>query len=115
MNIHKLVFLITILLASFFASSTTFSQKKGTLNVPEKLARIEESISEIRRDQLNYRIERDLLKEAFSSNYQTINIVIAIILGVFSVIGFLGIRDIGTIRRQYFNELNKLNDLRRVG
>jgi tetratricopeptide (TPR) repeat protein len=113
MNIHKLVFLITILLASFFASSTTFSQKKDTLNVPEKLTRIEESISEIRRDQLNYRIERDLLKEAFSSNYQTINIVLAIILGVFSVIGFLGIRDIGTIRRQYFDELNKLNDLRR--
>jgi hypothetical protein len=40
-----------------------------------------------------------LLRETYSSNYQTVNVVLALILGVFSIIGILGIRDIGQIRK----------------
>jgi tetratricopeptide (TPR) repeat protein len=87
--------------------------RPDSLTLGDRITRLEANATELRRDQLNYQIERDLLKEAYASNYQTINIVLTIILGVFSFIGFLGIRDIGTIRKQYMAELVKLNDLRR--
>jgi tetratricopeptide (TPR) repeat protein len=89
------------------------AQGKDTTNIREHLAKVDETIRELRRDQLNYQIERDLLKEAFSSNYQTVNVVLAIVLGVFSFIGFLGIRDIGSIRKEYTTELEKLNNLQK--
>ncbi len=52
----------------------------------EQLRKIEDQLSEVRRDQLNYKIEKDLLKEAYSSNLQIVNAVIAIALGVFAVL-----------------------------
>ena len=55
---------------------------------------LEDQFKEIRRDELNYQIEKDLLKETYSSNLQTLNLVLTIVLGLFSIIGFLGIRDI---------------------
>jgi tetratricopeptide (TPR) repeat protein len=112
MRTRIIVHLSLLLIALSIVTSTTISQKKDTLDLSAKVTKLDESMKELRRDQLNYSIERDLLKEAFSSNYQTINIVLAIILGVFSLIGFLGIRDIGVIKTQYLDELNKLNSLR---
>lgn len=112
MRTYKYISMIIMIIAFCSVSNTAFCQKKDTLNVLDKIVKFEESVSEIRRDQLNYKIERDLLKETFSSNYQTINIVLAIVLGVFTIIGFLGIRDIGAIREKYGNELEKFNKLR---
>ena len=112
MRTYKYIAMIIMISAFCSVSNTAFCQKKDTLNVRDKIVKIEESVSEIRRDQLNYKIERDLLKETFSSNYQTINIVLAIVLVIFSVFGFLGIRDIGAIKEKYGNELDKLNKLR---
>lgn len=66
----------------------------------------------IKRDQNNYEIEKNLLRETFSSNYQTVNIIVTIILGVFSVIGFLGLRSIGSINKEYQNELRDLKKLK---
>jgi len=90
----------------------SFAYERDSLNMDTRLDRIENSLTEVRRDQLNYKLEKDLLKEAFSSNYQTVNIVLAIVLGVFSVIGFLGIRDIGAIKKEYLAELERVNSLR---
>ena len=92
-------------------SSNIFADIQENIKLDDKLDKIENSISKIRRDQLNYSIEKDLLKETFSSNYQTINIVLTIILGVFSIIGFLGIRDISEIKKQYEKELVKVNTI----
>jgi tetratricopeptide (TPR) repeat protein len=110
---HILSYAAILCAAILLTTDSAISQKKDTTSMADKIARLDQSVSEIRRDQLNYSIERDLLKEAFSSNYQTINIVLAIILGVFTVVGFLGIRDISNTRAQYLDELNKLNDLRK--
>jgi hypothetical protein len=66
----------------------------------------------IQRDQLNYSIEKELLKETFSTNYQTINIILALILGVFTIVGLLGVRSINTIKKDYQSELRKLKILR---
>jgi len=71
-----------------------------------------QSIQELRRDQINYSIEKGLLKEAYSSNIQTINIVITIILAVFTVLGFLGVKSIDSIRKDFRNELDELKGLK---
>src|SRR5438876_10467 len=69
------------------------------------IRRLEEQLSEIRRDQLNYRIEKDLLKETYSSNYQIVNGALAFFLTAASIIGFLGIRDINALKKDYMAEL----------
>jgi len=74
-----------LLLSMFICSLLVFpniisSQNKDKDTTSIEVQKLKDSVSEIRRDQLNYKIEKDLLKETFSSNYQTINIVLAIIL-----------------------------------
>lgn len=78
----------------------------------QNYAGLRDSLEAIRRDQINYRIERDLLKDAFSSNLQTINLVLTIVLGVFAVLGYLGFKGIVSIRGDYSNELNELRKLK---
>lgn len=101
------------LVAVLFLGSGVIAQTKDTVELQGRLKRVESEIAEIRRDQINYRIEKDLLKETFSSNYQTINIVLAIVLGVFGIVGYLGIRDIGAMKKEYLAELEKIGDLRK--
>jgi tetratricopeptide (TPR) repeat protein len=105
---------LTLLL---WVSQTCLSKSVDSLSVGTKLEQIENQVSEVRRDELNYRIEKDLLNETFSSNLKTINIVITVVLGVFAVLGFLlgflGIRSIETLRKQYFAELERINGIRK--
>lgn len=105
--------LFIVILLSISGSEIAFSAEKNiSLNNPE-LQKLKDNVSEIRRDQLNYKIEKDLLRETFSSNYQTINVVLAIVLGIFTIIGVLGIRDISTIRKDYLKEFDNLSNLRK--
>lgn len=71
-----------------------------------------EGLEILRRDQINYRMEKDLLKETYSSNLQTINLLITIILGGFTVVGFLGLRSMSAIKSEYSSELNQLKTLK---
>lgn len=66
----------------------------------------------LRRDEVNYKIEKSLLKDAYSSNLETINVIITIVLGVLGVLGYLGIRTIKEIRADYTVELDSLKKLR---
>ncbi|MEO8589209.1 MAG: hypothetical protein ABI432_07575, partial [Flavobacteriales bacterium] len=59
----------------------------------------------------NYRIEKDLLKETYSNNYERINLFITAILGLFGILGFLGIKDINSIKKDYRAELASLRTL----
>lgn len=68
-------------------------------------------VDEIKRDQLNYSLEKDLLKETYSNNYDRINIFLTILLGLFGLLSFLGLRDINSIKKEYKEELDKLRDL----
>jgi len=81
-------------------------------DLPRRITRAEERLEEVRRDQLNYRVERDLLKETYSSNLQAVNLIIVIILGVFSVLGFLGLRSVGGLADRFRRELTELSNLR---
>lgn len=112
---------VAIILTLFHSDCLAQSKDiKDILSIQNRLDRIESNLTEIRRDQVNYKIEKDLLKETFSSNYQTIIIVLTIVLGLFTAIGFLftaigflGIRDISAIKKEYSAELEKINALRK--
>lgn len=110
MKTFTISFSVALLLAGLF--QYTSAQKKDTVTIEDRLSRIENNITEVRRDQLNYQMERDLLKEAFASNFQTINMILAIVLGVFTFIGFFGMRDISSLKKQYVDELQTLNTQR---
>lgn len=64
-------------------------------------------VAEVRRDQLNYQIERDLLKEAYASNLDTVRLVLTMILGAFTILGYLGLRSIGRLRTDFQTELDQ--------
>lgn len=66
----------------------------------------------IRRDQLNYSIEKNLLKEAYSSNIESIQIIISIVLGIFTVLGYLGFKNINQLKDSYAKELEELKEIK---
>lgn len=90
--------------------SATSSNSQKSIHI--EIERNRDAIVEIRRDQLNYKVEKDLLKEAYSSNLQTVNLVITLILGVFTILGFLGLRSISGFRKEFKAEFEHLQDLR---
>jgi len=105
--------LLFVVLFAIIFMHTGYGKPLSEQQVPKDVVeKIQNDVTEIRRDQLNYKIEKDLLKETYSSNLQTINIVITIVLGVFSIIGFFGIRSIGGLKKEYSDELKELIKLR---
>ncbi len=103
-----------ILLTIIFADSIF---AKDRLNIvmdnSYKIELLQNDVKEIRRDQLNYKIEKELLKETYSSNYTTVQIIISLILGIFAIVGYLGLKGIISLKKQYDSELVKLKDLKR--
>jgi tetratricopeptide (TPR) repeat protein len=85
-------------------------------SVRKDVVALRESVSETRRDQLNYQIERDLLKETYASNLQTINLIITIIFGfmaaLVSILGYLGIKSIRVLRDDFAKELTEFRSTR---
>ncbi len=82
-----------------------------TTSLNRRLDDIEHTIKQIDANQLNYKIEKDLLKETYSNNYEKINLVITLILGVMGVLGYLGLKDISTIKKEYEQELSNLRQV----
>jgi tetratricopeptide (TPR) repeat protein len=78
----------------------------------QDLQQLSDRVAEIRRDQLNYQVERDLLKEAYASNLQTVQLVLTMILGAFTILGYLGLRSIGALRSQFQSELDQMRVLK---
>ena len=113
---------ITAILLTY--SSSSFSKKNGSQgqlieNVQSDIRQLKwdakvatNDVEILRRDQINYRLEKDLLKEAYSSNLETINLVLTIVLGVIGILGYLGIRSIKDVKSEYTNELNELKGLK---
>ncbi len=70
-----------------------------------KIQSLESRISQLERIGDNYRIEKDLLKETFSSNYLYLTFLIAIVGGVFSLLTYLGYKDAKTTKSDFQREL----------
>ncbi len=114
---HILRVLVTYIFLTMSLYSLADSEKKADVNseikqIHAELKNVEHYVEILRRDQINYKIEKDLLKEAYSSNIQTINLVITIVLGVLGVLGYLGIRSVKEIQNDYSVELEKLKTLK---
>jgi tetratricopeptide (TPR) repeat protein len=99
------VFLILIF---FFFSKYA---KADTLTVNRKIDDLEFRLRRFENNELNYKLEKDLLKETYSNNYERINLVITVALGVIGILGYLGIRDISSIKKEYEKELNNLRQI----
>ena len=67
----SLIFLMLVCLL-LNAEAKDNPQEQKILVLESKLRMNTESLDAVRRDQLNYKIEKDLLKETYSSNLQTI-------------------------------------------
>lgn len=94
------------------ANAAEVSERPVVVQIKQEIQNLSHQFEMVKRDQLNYKIEKDLLKETYASNMQTVNVVIAIVLGVISVFGYLGIRSIKEIRTDYSSELEKLKEVK---
>jgi len=87
-------------------------------SVKERFSKIENDISEIRRDELNYRIEKELMKENFATNYQTILVVTSFLSILFTVLSVFGVRGIRDIQKEFESTRDtcqkELNGLRNI-
>ncbi len=81
-------------------------------SVVESLKILKQDVQELRRDQLNYSIEKNLLKEAYTSSYNTIQSTIVIILGVLALIGIAGLLQLRQISKEYKSELSNLRSMK---
>lgn len=97
----RILFIIT-----FYFTTTICTA--DTIATNQKLKFLEQTVKQVETNQLNYKIEKDLLKETYSNNYERINLLITIIFGVVGFFGFIGLRDINSIKKEYKEELSKL-------
>ena len=111
---------VIILLLSLVTNFCFSQDSTNTVTInSQTIQKIQEDIQEIRRDQLNYKIEKDLLKETYgslkdtyASNYTTVQIIISLILGLFAILGYLGLKGIINLKKEYDSELVKIKDLK---
>lgn len=104
---HKIFFLLLLFPLSIFAQVDSIKYRQ----LQEEFKILDNKVSEVKRDQLNYSLEKDLLKETYSNNYERINMFLTIVLGIFGFLSFLGIRDLNSIKKEYKEELEKLRKL----
>lgn len=104
LHMRKILLIITLLFFVKFAFADTIS-------IQRRLDNIENNVKQVETNQLNYKIEKDLLKETYSNNYEKINLVITIIFGIMGILGYLGLKDISSIKKEYEQELSNLKQL----
>ena len=106
-------FVISFLL--IFVTDATFAKQNDSLvlkSLEVNFTKLENQLTEVRRDQLNYKIEKDLLKETYGNNYNLLSLVITIVLAIIGFFGYVGIKDINGIKKEYIAELNRLSILK---
>lgn len=112
MKLSKRILAIVFIIWLNQAISYSHATDSIVLNeLKNKIENFESKVSFIERNQLNYKIEKDLLRETYSNSYERINLIITIILGIIGVLGYLGIRDINSVKKEYTTELGKLKAL----
>jgi hypothetical protein len=78
----------------------------------DSLERVREQLAEVRRDQLNYRVEKEILEKSYATSIQTISTVVTILFGVFTVLGIFGLKDIASFKKDFSTELDRLREVR---
>lgn len=117
---NKMLICLVLLFACINISSARDNElqniKDSLILQTQKIEKLESDIKEVRRDQLNYSIEKNLLKETFNTNYSTINLILTIILITLSIFGgifgYIGFKNISELKKDYSSELTTLKNLR---
>jgi len=119
MRSHVLIVLLTSLLVAPTAFCAQPNLPTPGSDLRDELRELKSNVSTIRdtveiikRDQVNYKIEKDLLTLAYSSNLQTVNLVITIVLGVFAILSYFGLKGIPSIKSDYSKELDDLKNIK---
>ncbi len=107
--IQKII--IVLFLFTFSLEVNAISDSLKIKNLEFRMEQLNNSLEEVRRDELTYQIEKDLIRETYSSNYERTNTVISIVLVVLGILGFLGFKGISTTKKEYEIELNKLRKI----
>lgn len=88
-----------------------FNQLTSSTSRSETAAKINSMSHEIeiiKRDQVNYKTEKDLLKELYSTEIQNVNLFLSTVLAATAIFGFFGLKSISEIKKEYRDELEKL-------
>lgn len=101
---------MTIFLAFQLKANSDSLQFIGQQNQFE-INNLKHDIEILKRDQVNYQIEKNIIQETYSNNYDKLNLFITGILLLFGFFGVLGIRDVNAIKKEYKEELEKLKSL----
>ncbi len=77
-----------------------------------KIERLEHDVKMLRQTQINYKIEKEALKEVYSSSLQGAQVILVVVMGVltvlvgtFTALGIKGWRDIVTIKGNFEKDL----------
>lgn len=88
----------------------SFQSEISTLKA--QLTENQNDLDKIRNDQINYKIEKDLLKEVYSSSLSTVNTVVSVVFALITLLiallGYLGLRNIREIQAEYKKELENV-------
>lgn len=82
-----------------------------SLTLARNVEDLEFRLKRVEGNEQNYKLEKDLLKETYSNNFERVNLVITIALGVIGILGYLGIKDISSIKKEYEKELASLREI----
>lgn len=105
-------FLLVLSILFSFTINAKIDSSQLMLNKQQfELDHLKQEIEILKRDQVNYQIEKTLIQDTYSNNYDKLNLFITGILLLFGFFGVLGIRDVNTIKKEHKEELEKLKSL----
>lgn len=82
------------------------------INLKDEIKENQSDLNKVRNDQVNYKIEKDLLKEVYSSSISTVNTVVSVVFALITLLiallGYLGLRNIRVIQAEYKKELENV-------
>lgn len=100
---------ILVLTLSYFLSSLSYgSDSLRIKSLENEVYYLIKKVDQIKTDQLNYQIEKDLIKGTYSNNYDTISLILTGVVGLFGLLTFIGFRDVNSLKKEYKEELEKL-------
>jgi hypothetical protein len=103
--------ILYILLFFFHLNLYSNNDSLKVKEIEYKILSLKNEVKSIKNSQINYTLEKNLLKETYSNNYERINTIITFVLGIIGFLGFFGIRDINSIKKEYLIELDNLKGL----
>lgn len=86
--------------------------KTGPKVIDARFSQLEAEIRSLQSNQVNYKVEKDLLKEFYSENISTTNRFISAILAIVTVLAFFGLRDLSSLKNEYQKELREVSKLK---